>query len=65
MPKFIVEIPEVHYSIRKVEAESAEEALELAYDVDEIHLEYSHTLEEGVLVRQELVEEPEICPSPT
>lgn len=45
MKTYIVEIPEVHYSIRCVKANSEEEALELAEDADDFDLEYSHTLD--------------------
>jgi predicted transcriptional regulator YheO len=45
--KYLVEIREVHVSTREVEADSAQEALELTSDGagDEMMLEYSHTLD--------------------
>ena len=48
MPKFVVNIREVHVSSREIEAESAEEALRLVKDGEgeEILCEYSHTLDE-------------------
>jgi hypothetical protein len=48
MPEeYYVEVPEVHYSILKIEADSPEEALAKARDAEgeEIALEYSHVLE--------------------
>lgn len=46
MPKFTVRIREVHVSHREVEAETVEEAIELAGGAEESFLEYSHTLGE-------------------
>ena len=45
--KWTIQIPEVHYSIREVEAETKEEAIEMALeDLDtEVNHEYSHTLD--------------------
>jgi hypothetical protein len=45
--KWTIQIPEVHYSIREVEADTEEEAIDKALeDVDtEVHQEYSHTLD--------------------
>ena len=45
--KFIVERPEVHYSIMLVDADTPEEALKLVFngDGEELRVEYSHTLE--------------------
>ena len=45
--KWTIQIPEVHYSIREVEADTEEEAIDKALeDLDnEVHLEYSHTLD--------------------
>ena len=45
--KWTIQIPEVHYSIREVEAETEEEAIEMALeDLDtEVNVEYSHTLD--------------------
>lgn len=41
---FTVEIREVHISYREVEAETVQEAVEIAQDVAyETHIEYSHT----------------------
>jgi hypothetical protein len=46
MPKYLVEIPEVHYSVREVEATNPIEALDAAGDLgDEVAVEYSHTLD--------------------
>ena len=44
--KYLVSIPEVHYSIREVWADTEEEAKEEALDADEISCEYSHTLDD-------------------
>ena len=44
--KYKVLIPEVYISTRLVEAESPEEALEIAGDETEISCEYSYSLEE-------------------
>ncbi len=43
MALYIVEVQEVHYSHRIVEAGSEEEAKELAGDAEGFYLEYSHT----------------------
>jgi hypothetical protein len=45
--KWTIQIPEVHYSIREVEADTEEEAIDKALeDLDtEVHQEYSHTLD--------------------
>ena len=50
MPRYIVRIPEVHVNKVEVEAESFTEALDKAEDLlaeglDDLNLEYSHTLE--------------------
>jgi len=44
--KWKIQIPEVHYSIREVEADTEEEAIDMALeDLDtEVQCEYSHTL---------------------
>lgn len=43
---YYVLVPEIHVSVREVQASSEAEALELADDFDtEINLEYSHTLD--------------------
>lgn len=47
MAKYLVSIKEVHYSIREVEADSPEQAKELAGDADEMELVYSHTCDES------------------
>jgi len=44
MAKYNVMIPEVYYSHRIVEADSEDQAKELAMDAEEHYLEYSHTL---------------------
>lgn len=52
MPKYLVEIPEVHYSIREVEADNAIAAFDIALDAgEEVGFEYSHTLEDQTLWR--------------
>ena len=53
MSKFIVEVPEVHYSLMKIEAETAEEAAKLVRvgDGDEVFCEYSHTLDQNYKVK--------------
>tara|TARA_R100001440_G_scaffold52441_1_gene72273 strand:- start:210 stop:413 length:204 start_codon:yes stop_codon:yes gene_type:complete len=45
--KWTIQIPEVHYSTRVVEAEGMEEAIDMALeDLDtEVNHEYSHTLD--------------------
>lgn len=48
MPKYLVEIPEVHWSIREVEADNIMQALERAGDVEEVALEYGHTLNDSL-----------------
>lgn len=47
MKKWTVQIPEVHYSIREVEAETEEEAISLALENCDLEVmcEYSHTLD--------------------
>jgi len=48
MPEeYYVKVPEVHYSILKIEADSPEEALAKARDAEgeEVALEYSHAIE--------------------
>jgi hypothetical protein len=45
MRKFIVQVAEVHYSFREVEAESEEEAMEIAPGMEETLLEYSRTMD--------------------
>jgi hypothetical protein len=49
MPKYQVGIREVHVSTVEVEANSEEEALEIAAEgeSEEVMLEYSHTLSRG------------------
>lgn len=49
MPRFEVGLREVHVSTRVVEAETAEEALNLVLggEGEEVSCEYSHTLDEG------------------
>lgn len=46
MPKYMVCIPEVHVSLREVEADTPEEAKKIAGDNfdTEVLLEYSHSL---------------------
>ena len=52
MPKYLVEIPEVHYSIREVEADNVIAALDIALDEgEEVGFEYSRTLEDQTLWR--------------
>ena len=55
MPKYIVNRPELHYSILKIEAETPEEALALVKDGEgeEIACEYSHTLDNQWSVENE------------
>lgn len=52
MPKYHVNVPEVHYQTVEVEADSPEEAAKLVKDGDGDYLdgalEYSHTLEDCV-----------------
>jgi hypothetical protein len=45
--KWTIHIPEVHYSIREVEAETKEEAIDMALGLAsaEVTVEYSHTLD--------------------
>jgi len=43
--KYIIHIPEVHYSFREVEAENEQEAIEKAWDAEETYLKYSHSLD--------------------
>ena len=45
MPKFIVQVAEVHFSFREVEAETAEEAMEIAPGMEESLLEYGRTMD--------------------
>lgn len=47
--KYEVEIPEVHYATWTIEADTKEEAIEIALrgEGDEMELRYSHTLEEA------------------
>ena len=54
MPKFYVHRPEVHISIVAIEAKNAEEALSLVKEGegDEHILEYSHTLDDGWVVKE-------------
>lgn len=55
MPRFRVGVPEVHYSYRTVTADSVEEALDEAMQAEEIEeLEYSHTLEDGEYLIQNM-----------
>lgn len=44
--KYRVIVPEVHLSIRYVEARDAEEALDLGYNAEESHLEFHKTLDD-------------------
>lgn len=61
MKKYMVSIKEIHYSNREVEAESEEEAKELAADnADEINLEYSDTCDSSEWIVEEIEEIPEI-----
>ena len=50
--KWTIQIPEVHYSIREVEADTEEEAIDKALeDLDtEVHHEYSHTLDREYII---------------
>ena len=50
--KWRIQVPEVHYSIREVEADTKEEAIDMALeDLDtEFQFEYSHTLWDEVRV---------------
>ena len=54
--KYIVGIREVHVSHREVEADSPEEAINIAKrDLDtEVMLEYSHTMEENTWTVEEV-----------
>ena len=45
--KWTIQIPQVHYSIHEVEADTEEEAIDMALEEDcdsEVDFEYSHTL---------------------
>ncbi len=55
MPKFHVNVREVHVSTREVKAESAEEAIRKVKDQDaeEVVCEYSHTLGEDTWTVEE------------
>ena len=55
MPKFHVNVREVHVSTHEVEAESAEEAIRKVKDQDaeEVVCEYSHTLGEDTWTVEE------------
>ena len=55
--KYLVPIPELHYSIRVVEADSKEEAFEKACFEDEIRVEYSHTLDDDIDQVEEIEED--------
>ena len=50
--KWTIQIPEVHYSTREVEAEDMEEAIDMALeDLDtEVNHEYSHTLDREYII---------------
>ena len=50
--KWTIQIPEVHYSIREVEADTEEEAIDKALeDLDtEVNHEYSHTLDREYII---------------
>ena len=50
--KWTIQIPEVHYSTRVVEAEDMEEAIDMALeDLDtEVNHEYSHTLDREYII---------------
>lgn len=53
--KWLVHIPEVFISSRRVEAETRDEAIDMALkDLDtEFHHEYSHTLDTGYIDAEE------------
>ena len=51
--KYTVQIKEVHWSTRNVEADCVLEAIENAWDVDEIQLEYSHSDDKLIIVTDE------------
>lgn len=55
MPTYLVSVREVHVAMRRVEANSPEEAKELAKENngDEISLEYSHTLDDDLWTVEE------------
>jgi len=50
--KWTIQIPEVHYSTRVVEAKDMEEAIDMALeDLDtEVNHEYSHTLDREYII---------------
>lgn len=63
MPKFYVCIREVHVSHRIVEADTPEQAKELAGDAPEDYLEYSHTLDKEHWTVEEAVPERSTTPN--
>lgn len=52
--KFRVEIREVHVSTRIVEADSKEDAINRAFEGDEVSCEYSHTLEDSPITAEKI-----------
>lgn len=60
LAKYMIGVAELHYSYREVEAESAEKAIEVAKEMDELpdelHLEYSHTLDSDVWKVEPVIE---------
>lgn len=55
--KYLVSIPEVHYSMREVWAETEEDAKEEAWGADEVSSEYSHTLDDTPVGVKIIIEE--------
>ena len=61
--KYRVSIPEVHYSIREVWADTEEAAQDEALGADEISCEYSHTLDDPFTHRSKITVEEITTPS--
>lgn len=57
MPRYYIGIREVHVSHRLVQAENANQAVELAGDTPEEFLEYSHTLDKETWTTEEIPSE--------
>jgi len=60
LPKYMVGVAELHYSYREVEADSPQDAIVKAKAMDELpdelHLEYSHTLDSDVWKVETVIE---------